>query len=78
MAAQTNIRVDLVDSRRVPCGMNSIVYLGNDINKAVKSYNETPTGVDQWHKPNKGWGVILSIWGGSEYIIKREKGLDYV
>lgn len=61
-------------SRRVPCGMNSILYLGGSMREAGRVFDDAQTGLDTWNKPNPSYGVVLSIWNGSDYIIKREKG----
>lgn len=73
----TNIRVDRVNQRRVPCGMNSLRYLGDDFRKAKRTFDELDVGVDTWDQPNCTYGVILSVWnhGNNEYVIKCEKGL---
>lgn len=73
-------RVDRALSRRVPCGMNSILYCGDNWNKANAIFDNARCGVDTWSNENSAYGVILSVWHGQhscgEYVIKREKGLD--
>ena len=73
-----NIRVDRVKQRQVPCGMNSIRYLGNDFRKAKRIFDELHVGVDTWDQPNCNYGVILSVWNPvtNKYVIKCEKGLQ--
>ena len=74
----TNIRVDRVNQRQVPCGMNSLRYLGNDFKKAKVVFDTLATGYDSWDQPNCTYGVILSVWNPdtNEYVIKCEKGLS--
>ena len=74
----TNIRVDRVNQRQVPCGMNSLRYLGNDFRKAYLVFKSLEVGLDTWNQPNATYGVILSVWNPdtNEYVIKCEKGLS--
>ena len=74
----TNIRVDRVKQRQVPCGTNSIRYLGGDFREAKRIFDELHVGVDTWDQPNCNYGVILSVWNPvtNEYVIKCEKGLQ--
>lgn len=74
----TNIRVDRVNQRQVPCGMNSLRYLGNDFRKAYLVFKSLEVGLDTWNQPNCTYGVILSVWNSaqSQYVIKCEKGLS--
>ena len=71
-------RVDVTTSRYVPCGMNSIKYLGDDRQDALAVFSETEVGKDVWCKPNAAYGVILSVWNQNKqnYVIKCEKGLS--
>ena len=73
-------RVDRVDSRTVPCGMNSILYLGDSWAAARKVYANAATGLDAWNQPNSRYGVILSVWNGQrltgDYVVKCMKGLS--
>ena len=72
-------RVDRADSTRVPCGMNSILYLGDSWSEARRVYAHTEPGRDMWNQPNERYGVILSVWAGQrltgDYIVKCSKGL---
>ena len=70
-------RVDVVNNRSVPCGMNSIRYIGNNWPKAKAYFYRTDMCRDAWGKPNASYGVILSVWSDEkrDYIIKMEKGL---
>jgi hypothetical protein len=45
-----------------PCGMNSILYLGNDMSEARKVFLHSRSGIDTWGKQNKGYGVGLYRW----------------
>lgn len=74
----TSFRVDRVCSRRVPCGMASIVYIGDDLRKARAAYAQTSPGIDCWGRNNQAYGVILSTWNSTknEYRIMIEKGLE--
>lgn len=69
-------RVDRVNSRRVPCGMNSLRYLGDNAKEAHKVFDQLEPGLDSWNQPNLAYGVIFSVWNGEDYVIKWEKGLD--
>lgn len=64
-------RVDLANSKRVPCGMNSIVYLGESAIDARAAFMVTPVGIDDWGQQNGHYGVVLSRWSYAEgdYII---------
>ena len=64
-----NYRVDKTDERRVPCGMNSIRYIGDSETKARKVYAQTPAGTDEWNRPQPQTFVILSKWNGTDYAI---------
>ncbi len=72
----TRIRVDVVNQPVVPCGMNSIKYLGGNEREAAKDFEATETGRDAWNQPNASYGVVLSVWDGSRYVIKRRKGIN--
>jgi len=69
-------RVDRVNSRVVPCGMNSIRYLGDNAKEANDAFVKLKPGFDSWDNLNCTYGVILSVWDGERYVIKREKGMD--
>lgn len=72
----TTYRVDRVMDRRVPCGMNSIVYVGRSEREARRAFAKTQPGRDAWNQPNGAYGVILSVWNGKDYVIKDAKGLS--
>lgn len=71
----TTYRVDRVMERRVPCGMNSILYYGKSAGRASAAFETARVGLDPWNQENPAYGVVLSIWDGFDYVIKREKGL---
>lgn len=66
----TTYRVDRADSLHVPCGMNSILYLGNSAKDAQAAFYAAPTGLDPFNKPNSAYGLLLSRWNGQTYIIE--------
>lgn len=70
-------RVDRADSRVVPCGMNSIQYIGDSERKAIEWYNNCSTGLDPWSMRNDSYGVLLSKWDAAknDYVVVRAKGL---
>lgn len=76
-SSKNNFRVDRVDTLRVPCGMNSIAYIGSSFTEAKKIYSELDVGLDAWNQPDSAYGVILSVWdwGDREYVIKCSKGV---
>ena len=71
-------RVDRANCKVTPCGMNSIVYIGDNWSKARAVYDTTTGGLDAWGQPNSLYGVILSVWdeGKRDYIVKAVKGLE--
>lgn len=71
-------RVDRVINSRVPCGMNSIRYIGDNWTIAYALFNRIPQGLDAWDQPNEAYGVILSVWDSSksDYVVKLSKGLS--
>jgi len=70
-------RVDRSDTPRTPCGMNSIVYLGDSWLYAEAMYKNTATGLDTWDKPNPKFGVVLSVWDekAQDHKVLMTKGL---
>ena len=70
-------RVDRANSLQTPCGMNSLLYIGDSLDEAVKVYSYMDPGKDWWNVPNSAYGVILSVWNAdaNEYRVKRSKGL---
>ena len=67
-------RVDRSNSKTVPCGMNSIQYIGDNLAEAKRRFNLTLTGFDWWSKVDNNYGVILSEWNGTDYKILDCKG----
>lgn len=68
-------RVDRNNDGHVPCGMNSIIYLGDNLSEAKRRFQQTLTGFDCWGKVNSTYGVILSEWRDGDYRIIETKGL---
>lgn len=58
-----------------PCGMNSILYMGDSRKCAERVFNRMDGGKDAWNRPNRDYGVMLSMWhpGRRYYIAKRWK-----
>lgn len=69
-------RVDRCKGPIAPCGMNSLLYLGDDWRAANRAYDNAETGLDPWGQPNTVYGVALFIWDGKDWRWKRRKGLD--
>jgi hypothetical protein len=67
--AQNKFRVDRARLPRVPCGMNAIVYVGDNFNSARKVFDNTQTKRDAWGKHNDAYGLVLSRWDGKQYNI---------
>jgi hypothetical protein len=55
-------RVDRNNEPRAPCGMNSLIYLGDSYPAALRVFHSTKPGFDSWAKPNPKYGVVLSQW----------------
>ena len=55
-------RVDRADRGVTPCGMNSILYIGDNSRQALLVFRNATTGKDAWNQPNPEYGVILSEW----------------
>ena len=71
-----NYRVDRAEETATPpCGMNSILYSGDNYIAAMHVFNCTEGGKDMWNQPNKDYGVMLSIWNKdkNDWIVKRWK-----
>ena len=68
-------RVDRNNRNTVPCGMNSILYIGDNLVEARKRFELALTGFDCWGKVNSTYGVILSEWRDGSYRIIETKGL---
>lgn len=70
-------RVDRTNILIVPCGMNSICYIGDSWEEARKVYNYLDPGKDAWNQPNSTYGLTLSVWNPDrgDYVIKCSKGI---
>jgi len=71
-----NYRVDrAIEGLSPPCGMNSILYIGDSLNDALSVFHHATGGKDAWNQPNRDYGVMLSIWHPNrmDYIVKRWK-----
>lgn len=58
----------------VPCGMNSLLYLGDNALEARKAFDVAEPGLDSWGRPNATFGVTMAVWNGENYIVKCKKG----
>lgn len=69
-------RVDRANTLRTPCGMNSILYIGDDIVAAREAFAKARTGLDAWGQPNPDYGVLMSRWSNNlqDYVILQRKG----
>jgi hypothetical protein len=71
-------RVDINNNTRiVPCGMTSILYIGDNWESARGVLAQATTGVDSWGNPNSLYGVTLSVWSDDkrDYIIKATRDI---
>lgn len=70
-------RVDRNDQKRTPCGMNSILYIGDSRIEAQNAFARAETRLNSWGCPNPAYGVILSKWDSSarDYVVIDSKGL---
>ena len=70
-------RVDRMhkDETRVPCGMNTIRFYGDNKHKALKCFADENTGIDTWGKLNGHYGIVLSEWNHTnrDYRILKRK-----
>jgi hypothetical protein len=55
-------RVDRALDSNTPCGMNSVLYLGNSEYHARKVFLASAPGKDPWNQDNPEYGVLLSMW----------------
>ena len=58
----TRFRVDRVDTLRCPCGMNSIIYLGDSKRDATQVLLDADLKRDAWNKHSDRYGVALFEW----------------
>lgn len=63
----TQYRVDRTDTLTAPCGMSSIVYLGDSLKEARQALINTDAGRDAWNQPNDKYGVVLFEWNQLKY-----------
>lgn len=70
-------RVDRAIGRVVPVGMNSIRYIGDSLKQASQVYCQTRPGFTAWDEPDPRYGVLMSKWGGQEYIVLFAKTVDH-
>jgi hypothetical protein len=71
-----NYRVDrAVEALSPPCGMNSILYVGDSHDEALRIFKYAEGGKDAWNQPDRNCGVMLSMWdaGRNMYVTKRWK-----
>lgn len=69
-------RVDrAMEALSPPCGINSILYVGESLKEALSVFHNATGGKDAWNQPNRDYGVMLSIWHPDrrDYITKRWK-----
>lgn len=61
-------RVDRVKrgSKQVPCGMNSILYLGKSEKEARRIFRDAETGIRPFNTPDPEYGLMLSCYAGYE------------
>jgi hypothetical protein len=64
------------DQKRVPCGMNSIVYSGDSYRQAKSAFLSTVPGYDAWNNFNPRYGVLFSQWDNDkrDYVVIDSKG----
>jgi hypothetical protein len=53
--------------------MNSLVAISSEEKRVQREFESTPLGVDVWGKPDPTYGVILSQWDGSKYVVKNRR-----
>jgi hypothetical protein len=57
-----------------PCGMNSLLYLGDNEKLALEVFNVSPPGYSPWGSRNASYGITMAVWNGTDFIVKRQKG----
>lgn len=73
-----NYRVDRNKSSViVPCGMTSILYIGDNWADARTVFDNETTGRDAWGNPNECYGLTLAVWSEDkrDYIIKATRNI---
>lgn len=75
MTTKTDYRVDRTDQPRTPCGMNSIIYLGDDPYDARAVFESANPGFTGWNEESATHGVVLSRWSYAEgdYVVIASK-----
>ena len=68
-------RIDRANRRITPCGMNSILYIGDSHLKAEEVFHNAELGRDAWNNPNNEYGIIFSVWRNGEYVVVASRGL---
>jgi hypothetical protein len=61
-------RIDRADSQVTPCGMNSIIYIGDKASRARDCFYREHGGLDPWGKSNPQYGLLFSKWNGTDYV----------
>ena len=77
----TTFRVDRAQPNDpVPCGMNSLLYLGDSERAATRAFELAEPGFNTWSQPDARYGVTMSRWHGSysvgEYRVVKMKTLS--
>ncbi len=62
-------RVDRARHKVTPCGMNSIVYIGDNRKQAQEAFEQAEIGLNEWNQPNSQFGVVLSVWQDQAYEV---------
>lgn len=70
-------RVDRLNCLSIPCGMTSIVYIGDSFTEANKAFSSVDPGVNAWGQKDKSFGVVLSEWEDyrKDYSVILSKGI---
>lgn len=68
-------RVDRVNSLQVPAGMKSVLYIGDNLEEARRVFDQASVGFSSWGETAHCYGVILSTWKDSAYVISLSKGV---
>ena len=73
----TKYRVDRVDTLTAPCGMSSIIYLGDSKREATQVLLDADLKLDKWNKHNDRYGVALFEWDSNrrDYIAISWRGI---
>jgi hypothetical protein len=73
----TKYRVDRVDTLTAPCGMTSIIYLGDSKRDATQVLLDADLKLDKWNRHNDRYGVALFEWdiNRQDYIAISWRGI---